>query len=94
MSVRVFAPAKINLTLKVGRPRADGMHPLESAVVFADVGDVVTAAPGEGLSLRIEGEFKSRASRRQAHRSHWKRTYPSLPALAAAQPTQRRRCTR
>lgn len=57
MSVRVFAPAKINLTLQVGRPRADGLHPLNSVVMFADVGDVVEAAPGEGLSLRITGEF-------------------------------------
>lgn len=57
MSVRVFAPAKINLTLKVGRPRADGLHALQSVVMFADVGDVVEAAPGEELSLTISGEF-------------------------------------
>jgi 4-diphosphocytidyl-2-C-methyl-D-erythritol kinase len=57
MSVRVFAPAKINLTLKVGRARADGMHPLQSVVMFADVGDVVEAASGDGLSLAITGEF-------------------------------------
>jgi 4-diphosphocytidyl-2-C-methyl-D-erythritol kinase len=57
MSVRVFAPAKINLTLKVGRPRADGLHPLQSVVMFGNVGDVVEAAPGEGLSLTLHGEF-------------------------------------
>jgi 4-diphosphocytidyl-2-C-methyl-D-erythritol kinase len=57
MSVRVFAPAKINLTLKVGRPRADGLHPLESAVMFADVGDVVEADVADGLTLSIAGEF-------------------------------------
>lgn len=57
MSVRVFAPAKVNLTLKVGRPRADGLHPLESVVMFADVGDVVEAHAGEGLTLSIFGEF-------------------------------------
>lgn len=57
MSVRVFAPAKINLTLKVGRPRDDGLHPIESVVMFADVGDVVEAAPGEGISLKVFGEF-------------------------------------
>src|SRR6185295_5134772 len=57
MGVRVFAPAKINLTLEVGRPRADGMHPLQSVVVFADVGDVVGAEAGEGLSLHIVGDF-------------------------------------
>lgn len=57
MSVSVFAPAKINLTLKVGHPRADGYHPLQSVVMFADIGDVVHASPGETLSLSIDGEF-------------------------------------
>ena len=57
MKVRVFAPAKVNLTLKVGRPRADGLHPVQSVVMFADVGDVVEAAPSEKLSLTVHGEF-------------------------------------
>lgn len=57
MSVRVFAPAKINLTLQVGRPRGDGLHPLQSVVTFADVGDVVEAVEANALSLTIEGEF-------------------------------------
>lgn len=55
--IRVFAPAKINLTLKVGAPRADGLHPLASVVAFASVGDWVEAAPAEALSLRIVGPF-------------------------------------
>ena len=57
MSVRVFAPAKINLTLKVGRPRADGLHPVESVVAFADVGDIVEAEAGDTLSLSLGGDF-------------------------------------
>lgn len=57
MSVRVFAPAKINLTLKVGRPRADGRHPLQSVVMFADVGDWIEAAPADALTLAIDGPF-------------------------------------
>lgn len=57
MSVRVFAPAKVNLTLKVGRPGADGLHPLQSVVMFADVGDIVEATHAEGLSLTLRGEF-------------------------------------
>ncbi|MFT3727313.1 MAG: 4-(cytidine 5'-diphospho)-2-C-methyl-D-erythritol kinase [Terricaulis sp.] len=57
MSVRVFAPAKINITLEVGRPRADGLHPLQSAVMFADVGDWIEAAAAETLSLTIDGPF-------------------------------------
>jgi 4-diphosphocytidyl-2-C-methyl-D-erythritol kinase len=57
MSVSVFAPAKINLTLEVGRPAASGLHPLQSVVVFADIGDIVTATPGDRLSLALEGDF-------------------------------------
>jgi 4-diphosphocytidyl-2-C-methyl-D-erythritol kinase len=57
MSVRVFAPAKINLTLQVARPRADGLHPLHSIVMFADVGDAVEAASADAITLTITGEF-------------------------------------
>ncbi|MES1199949.1 MAG: 4-(cytidine 5'-diphospho)-2-C-methyl-D-erythritol kinase [Pseudomonadota bacterium] len=59
MSVRIFAPAKINLTLEVGAPRADGRHPLQSVVVFADVGDWVEAEAAETLSLSLSGPFAS-----------------------------------
>ena len=53
-----FAPAKVNLYLHVGAPRADSLHPLDSLVAFAaDVGDVVAAAPGDALSLDIAGPF-------------------------------------
>jgi 4-diphosphocytidyl-2-C-methyl-D-erythritol kinase len=62
MSVRVFAPAKINLTLEVGRPRADGMHPLQSVVTFADVGDIIEAEAAETLSLKIVGDFADQLS--------------------------------
>lgn len=55
--MRVFAPAKINLTLAVARARPDGMHPIQGVVTFANVGDVVEARAGEGLSLRIIGAF-------------------------------------
>jgi 4-diphosphocytidyl-2-C-methyl-D-erythritol kinase len=57
MSVRVFAPAKINLTLQVGRPRADGMHPLQSAVMFADVGDWIEAEVHPDSPFHIRGPF-------------------------------------
>lgn len=45
---RCAAPAKVNLYLHVGPPRADGRHPLDSLVVFADVGDelILAAEPG------------------------------------------------
>jgi len=47
------APAKVNLTLQVTGRRADGYHELESLVVFADVGDVLTIDPVDGNDLRL-----------------------------------------
>jgi 4-diphosphocytidyl-2-C-methyl-D-erythritol kinase len=56
-SIRELARAKVNLTLRVLGRRADGFHALESLVAFAETHDVVELAPGEGLSLHIEGAF-------------------------------------
>lgn len=53
----LLAPAKVNLNLKITGRRADGLHELDSLVVFADAGDLLTAAPAETLSLSIEGPF-------------------------------------
>lgn len=55
MANRVFAPAKINLTLHVTGRRSDGYHLLDSLVSFAPVGDWLTVAPGEGLTLEVSG---------------------------------------
>jgi len=51
-----FAPAKINLTLRIGRRRADGYHELASLVAFADVGDDLLLAPGDEASLSVTGD--------------------------------------
>ncbi len=51
----IFAPAKVNLYLHVGPPRADGFHPLSSLMVFADVGDRLAAEAAHRFQLRIEG---------------------------------------
>lgn len=40
----------------VGR-RADGLHLLDSLVVFAEVGDRLTAAEADALSLTVQGRF-------------------------------------
>jgi 4-diphosphocytidyl-2-C-methyl-D-erythritol kinase len=52
-----FAPAKINLALHVLGRRADSYHLLDSVVVFAGVGDLLTAEPGDGLTLTVRGHF-------------------------------------
>ncbi|MGB3556677.1 MAG: hypothetical protein WBA25_18780, partial [Jannaschia sp.] len=46
-----FAPAKVNLALHVTGRRSDGYHFLDSLVAFADVGDGLTAGPGDALSV-------------------------------------------
>ena len=49
------APAKINLCLHVTGQRSEGYHLLDSLVAFAEIGDLVTARPLQGLSLSITG---------------------------------------
>jgi 4-diphosphocytidyl-2-C-methyl-D-erythritol kinase len=57
MTSDVFAPAKINLTLHVTGQRGDGYHLLDSVVVFADLGDRLSFAPQDHLSLSVTGPF-------------------------------------
>lgn len=57
MGGEAFAPAKINLFLHVGGPGADGFHPLCSLMVFADVGDRVTALEADVLSFQLRGAY-------------------------------------
>lgn len=54
---RQLARAKINLTLHVTGRRPDGLHLLDSLVVFAEVGDVIEVTPAAELSLTIDGPF-------------------------------------
>ena len=55
MAETEFAPAKINLCLHVTGRRADGYHLLDSLVVFAGVGDRVSATLQGATSLTVEG---------------------------------------
>ncbi|MBP5858401.1 4-(cytidine 5'-diphospho)-2-C-methyl-D-erythritol kinase [Marivibrio halodurans] len=50
-----FAAAKLNLTLRILGRRADGYHELSSLVAFADIGDRVSVAPADALTLAIDG---------------------------------------
>jgi len=52
-----LARAKINLCLHITGLRDDGMHLLDSIVVFPAIGDVLEATPDYDLSLAITGPF-------------------------------------
>jgi len=52
---KVFAPAKINLTLHVTGKRVDGYHLLDSLVMFADVGDTIRVSPAAKTTLTVSG---------------------------------------
>lgn len=57
MTVELLAPAKLNLALHVTGRRADGLHLLDSFVVFADLGDWLTIAPSGHDRLEVTGPF-------------------------------------
>jgi 4-diphosphocytidyl-2-C-methyl-D-erythritol kinase len=55
--LRERAPAKVNLTLRVGSRRGDGYHELESLVAFADLADVVTFDADAPPDIEVTGPF-------------------------------------
>jgi 4-diphosphocytidyl-2-C-methyl-D-erythritol kinase len=57
MSLHRIAAAKLNLTLRITGRRVDGYHLLDSLVAFTELGDGVTVAAADSLSLDITGEF-------------------------------------
>lgn len=54
------AYAKLNLELRVLGRRPDGYHEIDTLFAFAEDGDVLRVEEGEGLSLRVIGEFADR----------------------------------
>lgn len=55
--MREIAYAKLNLALHVRGREPDGYHRIETLFAFCENGDELTAAPAEGLSLRVTGPF-------------------------------------
>lgn len=55
--VQRLARAKINLALHVIGKRSDGYHLLDSLVVFADQGDLLTFEDARDLTLEVDGPF-------------------------------------
>ena len=61
MRLVALAPGKVNLSLFVGAPRADGLHPLVSVVQAVTLADELTLEPGDGpgdevICPGVEGE--------------------------------------
>ncbi len=55
MKVLASAPAKVNLALRVGGPRPDGFHPLDTVFEALDLYDDVEATLAEDLTMSISG---------------------------------------
>ncbi|WP_180947736.1 4-(cytidine 5'-diphospho)-2-C-methyl-D-erythritol kinase [Trueperella bernardiae] len=53
--VLVSAPAKVNLALRVGGPRPDGFHPLDTVFEAIDIFDDVEVRPAPELTVSISG---------------------------------------
>ena len=57
MRLSEYAPAKVNLCLRIIGRRSDGYHLVESLVAFAEACDVLHAEPADRLSLEVSGPF-------------------------------------
>ena len=55
--LRLSAPAKINLSLKVLGRRDDGYHALDSLVAFADIGDRLFLQKSDKSAFQVSGPF-------------------------------------
>jgi 4-diphosphocytidyl-2-C-methyl-D-erythritol kinase len=53
------APAKVNLTLRVGARRADGLHEVGSLVVFSDITDELSLDPARPRGLEVHGPLRA-----------------------------------
>jgi 4-diphosphocytidyl-2-C-methyl-D-erythritol kinase len=53
------APAKVNLMLRVGARRADGLHELESLVVFADIVDELSLDAERPRAIEVVGPLRA-----------------------------------
>lgn len=54
--VVVRAPSKVNLHLAVGDQRADGYHELNTVFQALSLGDTVSVAPADTLTVKVRGE--------------------------------------
>lgn len=60
-SIRLAAPAKLNLYLHVTGRRPDGFHLLDSLTAFTELSDELEIGPAKRLSLAVDGPFAAQA---------------------------------
>ena len=77
------APAKLNLTLHITGKRADGYHLLDSFVMFADYGDLLSLDDSEVFSLEVVGHFAADAGSGE-HNLVWRAAHVLAHALGVA----------
>jgi len=65
--MRETAYAKLNLALHVRGREPDGYHRIETAFAFAEDGDTLSAAEGEGIRLQLVGPFAGRLTDRDGN---------------------------
>src|SRR6187455_2273856 len=53
------APAKVNLTLRVAGRRRDGLHEIESLVVFSNIADELSLDPSRPRGLELLGPLRA-----------------------------------
>ena len=58
-SLKITAPAKINLYLHIVGRREDGLHLLDSLIAFASIHDTLSLTAASEICLEIDGPFAS-----------------------------------
>lgn len=55
MKIKIKAPAKLNLSLKVGKKRPDGFHPIESIMQSINLCDYITITLNKSEKITLSG---------------------------------------
>ncbi len=55
MKIKIKAPAKLNLSLKVGKRRPDGFHPIESIMQSINLCDYITLTLNKSVKITLSG---------------------------------------
>lgn len=71
VGLRLAAPAKLNLSLRVVGRRSDGFHELDSLIVLLELADELVLRPGAG-QFRVEGDPEGPVPARPTENLAWR----------------------